>query len=252
MLQQTAALERIRFSYSTPDQSFARRSVINVIETLGGRNRLVGLYDRYLSAPLVYDDFFDAAIELMELEVRYQEAQLAKVPADGPVLFIANHPYGVIDGLTLIWLARKARPDIKVLTHKMLCQAPEARAHLLPIDFSGAADAQANNVDSRKQALRLMREGGAHRYLSGRRRVGERRSLAWPRRRHRLASFRGQAAHAVESDGRADLFRGTEFSDLSAGEPSQLHMASVSVLLGDGPAHRQQAGRRDRRPDCFR
>ena len=161
MLQQTAALENIRFSYSSPEQSLAMRSFINAIETLGGRGRLVDLYDRYVSAPRFYGNFFDAAIELMQLEVRYQPEQLAKVPADGPVLFIANHPYGVIDGLVLIWLARKARADVMVLTHKVLCQAPETHAHLLPIDFSGQGDALANNVESRRQALQRLREGGA-------------------------------------------------------------------------------------------
>ena len=161
MLHQTAALEKIRFSYSEPDQSLARRSVINAVETLGGRNRLANLYNRYAAEPCVYGDFYDAAIELMELDVRYPAEQLAKIPAEGPVLFIANHPYGVIDGLVLIWLARKARPDIKVLTHKVLCQAPEAREHLLPIDFSTDRGALANNVHSRKEALRQLQEGGA-------------------------------------------------------------------------------------------
>ncbi|MEM8950839.1 MAG: lysophospholipid acyltransferase family protein [Pseudomonadota bacterium] len=135
--------------------------MINAVETLGGRKRLADLYNRYVAAPRAYGDFFDAAIELLELDVRYPMEQLAKIPVDGPVLFIANHPYGVIDGLVLIWLARKARPDIKVLTHKVLCQAPEAREHLLPIDFSTDPGALANNVHSRREALRHLQNGGA-------------------------------------------------------------------------------------------
>ncbi|MEZ5933523.1 MAG: lysophospholipid acyltransferase family protein [Alphaproteobacteria bacterium] len=161
MTRQAASREKIRFSYSSPEQSFARRSFIRTVETIGGQRRLTSLYDRFLSAPDAYGDFFDAAIKLLELDVRYDAHQLAKVPAGGPVLFIANHPYGVIDGVVLIWLARQARADVKVLTHKVLCQAPEARAHLLPIDFSGLAGALENNIDSRKQALRQLQAGGS-------------------------------------------------------------------------------------------
>lgn len=159
MPQPTTPPRKIRFSYSEPEQSLGRRSFIRVVETLGGRRRLTGLYSRFTSAPDIFEDFFDSAIELLKLDVRYRPEQLAKVPKDGPVLFIANHPYGVIDGLALIWLARQARPDIKVLTHKVLCQAPEARAHLLPVDFSETADALKNNVDVRKQALQQLQLG---------------------------------------------------------------------------------------------
>jgi putative hemolysin len=161
MPQPTTPPKKIRFTYSEPEQSISRRSFIHVVETLGGRRRLAGLYRRFTNAPDIFEDFFDSAIELLELDVRYQPEQLAKVPKDGPVLFIANHPYGVIDGLALIWLARQARPDIKVLTHKVLCQAPQARAHLLPIDFSETTDALRNNVDIRRQALQQLQLGGS-------------------------------------------------------------------------------------------
>ena len=152
---------RIRFSYSSPDQSLTRRSFIRAVETIGGRRRLASLYNRFVNADGAYGDFFDAALKLLELNVRYASAQLDKVPRTGPVLFIANHPFGVIDGLVLIALTRQARPDVKVLTHKVLCQAPEAGRHLLPIDFSENGSGVRNNVKSRKMALESLQQGGA-------------------------------------------------------------------------------------------
>ena len=67
----------------------------------------------------------------------------------GPVLFISNHPYGVLDGITLTWLATKVRPDTKVLANDVLCQAPEAAANLLPVAFAPTREARETNVNSR-------------------------------------------------------------------------------------------------------
>lgn len=161
MQQQATSPEKIRFSYSTPEQSFVQRSFIRTIEMLGGQRRLANLYDRFVRAPDTHGDFFDAAIDLLQLDVRFEPQQLAKVPLSGPVLFVANHPYGVIDGLVFIWLARQVRSDITVLTNQVLCQAPEARAHLLPIDFSGTQQALQTNIQSRREALTRLQNGGA-------------------------------------------------------------------------------------------
>ncbi len=217
--------------------------------TLGGRKRLVDLYDRYVNAPRDYGDFYDAANELMELEVRYPTEQFAKVPAEGPALFVANRSYGVIDGLVLIWLARNARPDVMVLTHKLLCQAPESRKHLLPIDFSGGADAHASNVNSRKQALRQLQEGGAIGVFP----AGAVSTSTVPWRGSAVDTawipFAAKLPMVSKAQSPRSFFGGPEFPRFSAGESCQLYMAPVASLLGDGQADRQRAGCGHRRSD---
>ena len=66
----------------------------------------------------------------MRINVNYDDAALTAIPKTGPVVFISNHPYGVLDGVTLTWLATRVRPDTKVLANDVLCQAPEAAANL--------------------------------------------------------------------------------------------------------------------------
>jgi putative hemolysin len=77
------------------------------------------------------------------------------------VLFIANHPYGVMDGITLTWLATKVRADTKVLANDVLCQAPEAANNLLPVAFAPTREARETNVSSRLAAQSWLRDGHA-------------------------------------------------------------------------------------------
>ena len=50
---------------------------------------------------------------------------------------VANHPFGVLDGLVLSWLVSQRRDDFKLLVHSLLLRAPETKKYLLPIDFTG-------------------------------------------------------------------------------------------------------------------
>ena len=154
-------MDTIRFTYSTPDQPFLQRAVIQAIEKLGGQPRLRRLYDLHVGHRRAGETFFDAAVRLLNLDVRYDADRLARVPRSGPLLFIANHPYGVLDGIVLAWLAMKVRPDVKVLANSVLCQAPEARPNLLPVDFSATHAARSTTLRTRSLAHEWLKQGQA-------------------------------------------------------------------------------------------
>lgn len=156
----TDSVETIDFTYATNEQGPVRRHVVKLVESLTGQRRLRRLYLDYSGDP-VKADFFDTAIERLELDVRYKSTKLRAAPSNGPLIFIANHPYGVADGVILTWLLRKVRPDAKVMANHVLCQAPEAADALLPVDFNGDRVARATNVRTRKAALATLMDGGA-------------------------------------------------------------------------------------------
>jgi putative hemolysin len=153
--------DAVKFSYATSDQPVFTRAMIKTIEFVGGQRKLKKRYMEGRAALACGESFFDMAVRMLALDVVYDRAQLAKVPKAGPVLFVANHPYGVLDGVTLSWLAMKARPDVKVLAAGVLCKLPESRDHLLPIDFAETREAQETTLRSRMAAQKWLHAGGA-------------------------------------------------------------------------------------------
>jgi putative hemolysin len=152
---------KVRFSYSTPDQPKIKQVMIRAIELLGGQPRLKRLYETHRHNLGPGESFFDAAVRQLKLDIRYDTANLAAVPRSGPVLFVANHPYGVLDGVVLAWLAMKARPDVRVLANSVLCQLPETAGNLLPVDFADTKDARTTTLGSLLAAQKLLKKGGA-------------------------------------------------------------------------------------------
>jgi putative hemolysin len=151
----------INFTFADQIGPGPKRALIRGIELVGGQQKLKRLYLHNQQHPRQGETFFEAAIRMLKLDVNYDQEVLDLVPKDRPVVFIANHPYGVLDGIMLTWLAMKARPDVKVLANAVLCQAPEACSNLLSIDFAPTKEARATTIASRLEAQSLLKAGGA-------------------------------------------------------------------------------------------
>src|SRR4051812_36884600 len=94
-----ARAQAMRFSYSRPDQRWRDRLVIETIERLTGQPHLKRLYEPYARDPRQDDNIFAAAVRLMRVHIDIDPAALARVPHSGPLIFVSNHPFGVLDGL---------------------------------------------------------------------------------------------------------------------------------------------------------
>ena len=154
-------MDKYLFSYASASDPPIKRRLIRLVEKATGQPKLKRIYAENQRFPRPGETFWEAAVRSLELDVRYDAGALAAVPKTGPVVFVANHPYGVLDGIVMGWLASKARPDFVVLTHIVLTRAPEAAPFILPIDFSGAEGAEQTNLASRAAARAHLAKGGA-------------------------------------------------------------------------------------------
>lgn len=147
-------------SYAAYFEDPLKRRLVQTVERLSGQQKIKQLYNHY-RADLSRDvPFFEAAIRLLDLDVQFSASKLALIPREGPLVVVANHPFGVLDGLIISWLISLRRTDFKVLTNSVLDALPEARPYLLPVDFAGTRDAVEANVAMRRDALAHVKGGG--------------------------------------------------------------------------------------------
>jgi putative hemolysin len=103
--------------------------------------------------------FSDRALAV--LDVPYiVDGDLSTIPATGPLIVIANHPLGALDGLVLSSLLSRRRPDVRLLANHWLGIVPELREQLFLVNPFGGRRAADENVAPTRAAVRWVREGG--------------------------------------------------------------------------------------------
>lgn len=96
----------------------------------------------------------------MGAEYRISESDFERIPKDGAVVVVANHPFGVLDGAILGALLERVRPDLKIMTNVLLAGIPELQEHCIFVDPYGERGSAALNRRAMKQALAWLRGGG--------------------------------------------------------------------------------------------
>jgi putative hemolysin len=95
----------------------------------------------------------------MRIGLKVGGADQARIPASGPVVVVANHPYGVLDGAILTVLLTRLRPDVKVLTNSLLADVPELRKHYIFVDPFQTDRSWVSNRRALREALAWLRQG---------------------------------------------------------------------------------------------
>ncbi|MEY4982455.1 MAG: hypothetical protein RIR62_721 [Pseudomonadota bacterium] len=148
------------FTYSHPGQSPFRQRLIRAVERISGQPMLKSLYLDWAAGPRADEPVFDAALRLLGIEARPEwQVPAAAIPRTGGLLLVANHPFGIVDGLALGQLGMRLRGNVQIMTNSVLCQPAEVTPHLLPIDFSGTAEARRTSGQSRRLAGELLSAG---------------------------------------------------------------------------------------------
>ena len=148
------------FSYASKGNSLPRNLTIRAVELISGQPQLKRIYTDYQAENLPHDRFWQEVIERLHLDVRLHGEAPAHIPKTGPLVVVANHPYGVLDGIAICWLVAQIRQDFKILINNVLCRAPEMKEHVLPVDFDETPEALETNLASRQQARHLLQAGG--------------------------------------------------------------------------------------------
>ncbi len=150
----------ISFTFATSEVNFLGRAFIQITELGTGKIILKKLYDQYLKENRPPENFWHDAIDKLQINIDSYYNSLNPIPKEGRLIIIANHPFGVIDGVTMCSLLTKVRQDYKLITHKVLRQAKAVKENIIPIDFAQTKTALINNIQARKEAEQFLNQEG--------------------------------------------------------------------------------------------
>lgn len=147
-------------SYANANDRRLKRWFIRSIEGLSGRNRYAKLYTRWRSDIVGKSDrVFGEMLQLIDVKLRTQGEWPPRHLPDTPIVIVANHPFGIGDGIAVLALAEQLGRPFRVLINNELLKVPEMAPYSLPVSFEETKEALAVNMATRHEALRLLKEG---------------------------------------------------------------------------------------------
>jgi len=139
---------------------FRPRIVSAVIEKALGLDRLAQIYDERPEGCTTHE-FLQYTLDALGVSLDLVNASnLEELPRTGPVLIVANHPLGGLEGVAIAKVIADIRPDLKVLTNELLRRIPELADIFIGVDVL-SSEAAAGNVSSIKQVHRHLKNDGA-------------------------------------------------------------------------------------------
>lgn len=148
-------------SYAPSARTKSGRALIRTMETLSGRHKLLRMARGYETETATGADFFRVMSEKYRLKLDVLAGSLENIPRSGPLILIANHPYGILDGLVLGDILAQRRGDFRLLAHSVFRQSDALRDVILPVNFDGTKDGVRQNLHTRHQSMTYLENGGA-------------------------------------------------------------------------------------------
>ncbi len=103
--------------------------------------------------------FTDKVLEAMQITYSVSGCDLSSIPRQGPLVIVANHPFGGIEGILLASIIRNVRPDFKMLANQLLHCIPEMRDLLIYVDPFDRKDSLLKNLKPLREAIAWLRDG---------------------------------------------------------------------------------------------
>ncbi|WP_417719484.1 lysophospholipid acyltransferase family protein [Salipiger sp.] len=156
-----APYDKRKLSYANTFTNPWKANTIRALEWATGKIPLIRLVRRFeRQGPAEGQAFWAQALGLMKIELRTPEEQIARIPRTGPLIVVANHPHGLVDGMILAELIGRVRTDYRILTRSLLTGVKEIEQFMIPVPFPHEENAREQSLAMRAQAMDHLKKGG--------------------------------------------------------------------------------------------
>ena len=123
-----------------------------------GLHQLNTHYDR--TKHLAILPYLSEVLAFAEANYSVSEKDLAKIPKKGAFITISNHPLGLLDGIILMDLMLKIRPDARFMTNYLLQRIAPLAPYLIPVNPFEKYRNQQSSLPGLKEGFHHLRSGG--------------------------------------------------------------------------------------------
>ena len=150
-----------RLSYAGTFTNPWKANTIRVIEWLTAKWRLLYLIRKFEREGAPFGSpFWPKAIKQMGIRIDTPPDEIARIPATGPLVVVANHPHGLVDGMIMAEMVNRVRSDFKILTRSLLTGIPEVAEFMIPVPFPHEENARELGLEMRQQTMEHLNRGG--------------------------------------------------------------------------------------------
>jgi putative hemolysin len=139
-------------------QSEPRAEGLSALEQFFFMNPLREIYSKVKHAQGA--GLLESLLSEMQITLRVAPEELAAIPNSGPVLVVANHPFGILDGAILGALLLRIRFDVKILTNYLVASIGELAKHCIHVDPFDRPESRRVNIAGLRQAISHLKGGG--------------------------------------------------------------------------------------------
>ncbi|MEC7669766.1 MAG: lysophospholipid acyltransferase family protein [Pseudomonadota bacterium] len=158
---QNAPYDKRRLSYANTFTNPWKANTIRAMEWATGKIPLLRLVRRFeRMGPAEGQNFWAQALGLMNIAIETPDHELANIPKSGPVIVVANHPHGLVDGMVLAELIGRVRTDYKILTRSLLTGISEIEQFMIPVPFPHEENAREQSLEMRARAMDHLKQDG--------------------------------------------------------------------------------------------
>lgn len=151
-----------RLSYAGTFRNPWKAGTIRAIEWLTAKIQLLNLIRQFEKSGAPHGaPFWPKAIRHMGIRIETPAEEIARIPATGPLVVVANHPSGLVDGMVMAEMINRVRSDFKILTRSLLTGIPEVEEFMIPVPFPHEDNARELGLKMREDTMAHLKAGGA-------------------------------------------------------------------------------------------